>query len=204
MLNWFKKKSYQGIIFGMPSLLLSGSCSAAGGASQSKDLSGHPGSQALSQLRDIHMPLPIGWWPLAPGWYVLIILLIIVLMVAVLFLRRSYLHGQARRRALRLLAAYQQQYQREGNCQHISACISELLKRVALVYFPRKNVASLQGEAWILFLNETGKNVDFSQVRSQLLDVPYQRRGMAKDNDLTLLFSMTKKWINQRRKPCLN
>ena len=28
----------------------------------------------LAQLRDIHLPEPILWWPLAPGWWVLIVL----------------------------------------------------------------------------------------------------------------------------------
>jgi len=25
----------------------------------------------LSSLHDIHLPEAIGWWPLAPGWYLL-------------------------------------------------------------------------------------------------------------------------------------
>ena len=43
----------------------------------------------LDQLRDIHLPEAIGWWPLAPGWWLLIILVCLGLItLARLFLRR--------------------------------------------------------------------------------------------------------------------
>ncbi|WP_242602164.1 DUF4381 domain-containing protein [Legionella nagasakiensis] len=201
----FKKRIHQrGIVFLSSLLMLSGQCRAADEVLQGDNFSGHASNQALAQLRDIHLPSPIGWWPLAPGWYVFILFAIAMLGMVMIFLWRSYLNGQARRQALRLLSAYQQQYEREKNAQRISACISELLKRVALVYFPRKKVASLQGDAWISFLNETGKDVDFSQIRSQLLELPYQHKMVIKESDLSLLFNMAKKWINQRRKACLN
>ncbi|MGB4246521.1 MAG: DUF4381 family protein, partial [Pseudohongiellaceae bacterium] len=32
----------------------------------------------LSQLADIHLPEPIGFWPPAPGWWVLLVLLLVV------------------------------------------------------------------------------------------------------------------------------
>jgi len=156
----------------------------------------------LAQLRDIHLPQPVGWWPLAPGWYVLAILVLLMVFALGYIMRRYYLNGQAKRQALRLLTQYQQQHTRETNSQLTSARVSELLKRVALVYFPRARVASLQGESWLSFLNETGKGVDFNQVRYNLLEQPYHPH--ASDDSLHFLFSMAKKWISQRGKPCLN
>jgi hypothetical protein len=155
----------------------------------------------LSKLRDIHLPEPIGWWPLAPGWYLLVLLVIAILITIIFFLRRYYLNGSAKRDALRLLKIYQQQYQSEMNSQISSAHISLLLKRVALAYFPRARVASLQGDEWILFLNNTAKKLNFEEVRAELLEMPYQPQ---KDCDLGLLFEMAHTWIKQRRAPCLN
>ena len=156
---------------------------------------------ALARLRDIHSPLPVGWWPLAPGWYLLAILLLAAVITVIFLFSRHYLNGRARRQALRLLATYQQMHQQNANSQLSAARISELLKRVALVYFPRTTVASLQGDAWIMFLNDTSKGLDFKGVRTELLDVPYQPMLNC---DLNLLFNLARAWINQRRGPCLN
>ena len=89
-----------------------------------------PKAQELANLHDIHLPESIGWWPLAPGWYGLTLLLILILMVASFLVGRYYLNGRARRQALRLLTTYRQQHQRSPNSQLSTARVSELLKRV--------------------------------------------------------------------------
>lgn len=161
----------------------------------------NPLPRGLEELRDIHLPQPIGWWPLAPGWYFLAALIILLIILAIFFLRRYYLNSCAKREALALLKTYHNVYELDQNSQLSSAQVSELLKRVALSYFSRAEVASLQGDAWILFLNKTAKKLNFEEIRAELLEMPYQPR---KDCDLTLLFNMAKQWISQRRGPCLN
>lgn len=160
-----------------------------------------PQATELAKLRDIHLPEPVGWWPLAPGWYLLAILSIVSLITIIFFLWRYYSNGRARRHALSLLATFQQQYERDANSQLSAARVSELLKRVALVYFPREKVAGLQGESWILFLNTTATGLDFNSVRKELLEVPYHSM---RSGDLDALFIIARAWISQRRGPCLN
>ena len=31
-----------------------------------------PAPNPLDQLADIHLPDPVSWWPLAPGWWMLL------------------------------------------------------------------------------------------------------------------------------------
>lgn len=155
-------------------------------------------SPELDKLRDVHLPPPLDWWPLAPGWYIAATLFFIGVIILSVILRRYYVHGRAKRHALRLLTAYQQQ---DVNSQINCARISELLKRVALMYYPRQKVAGLQGEAWLDFLNNSAKGVDFTTVKVQLLERPFQP---PQSDNLQLLFKCARMWIKKQGKPCSN
>lgn len=157
--------------------------------------------ELLTKLHDIHLPKAIAWWPLAPGWYLLTIILLALLVALVYYFRRRYLNSRPRQQALQLLARYQQEYQKGASSQQTAAKISELLRRVALVYFSREQVASLQGEAWLSFLNHTAKSVDFNKLQQALIVQPYQT---LEATDLEPLFTATRTWIKQRGRPCLN
>lgn len=156
---------------------------------------------ALAQLKDIHLPASIAWWPLAPGWYVVFFLVLVFFSGLAFFVYRRYLNGRAKKQALALLENYVQHYDKEHNAQVTSARISELLKRVALVYFPREQVASMHGQEWVDFLNQTGKGLDFEAVKSMLLDSPFRVNEQV---NLQPLISQAKLWIKQRRGQCSN
>ena len=160
-------------------------------------------SPELAKLRDVHLPPPLDWWPLAPGWYVVATFVLISVIILSIVVRRHYVHGRSKRQALRLLTLYQQQ---DANSQISCARISELLKRVALMYYPRKQVAGLQGEAWLTFLNNTAKGVDFNAVKTQLLERPFQP---PQSDNLQPLFKCAGMWIKKQgkrriQKPCSN
>lgn len=157
-----------------------------------------PSSQdALLKLRDLKLPDPISWWPLALGFELLIVLALALIGGGIFYGRRVYSRGKARREALRLLSNYETQYQQGASSQEISACLSELLRRVALLYYPREIVAGLQGEAWLAFLNQTGAGIDFNAVKNALVVHPYQANQTV---DLMPLFSCAKRWIILRRR----
>lgn len=156
---------------------------------------------ALAQLKDIHFPTPVGWWPIAPGWYLLGFFLLILTMGLSYILYKKRESTKPKLRALALLASYKQQYERDKNSQMTSSQVSELLRRVALVYFPREQVASLHGESWLEFLDQTGKEIDFISVKSMLLDLPFKPSELV---NLDPLFSKVELWIKQRVTPCSN
>lgn len=157
-------------------------------------------SSALAALRDIHMPTPIGWWPPATGWIILGIMVILILIGIAGFLIRYVINNRAKRQALHVLASYQEAYLKQPQAQLTSARISELLRRVALVYYPRARVASLVGDEWVAFLHETGKQLDFNSVSVLLIECPYRPSGKY---DVSPLFHVAEQWIKQRSGRCL-
>jgi hypothetical protein len=99
---------------------------------------------SLDNLRDIIEPATVGWWPLAPGWWVVIGLLTVVAsMLAV----RSWQQWRAN--------VYRRAALRELQSATGVAAIAEILKRTALCVWPRNQVASLSGQAWCSWLGDT-------------------------------------------------
>ena len=62
----------------------------------------------LDQLRDIHLPEPISWWPPAPGWWILALASSVLLAWLLRFLYRRYKAKHYRRQALAQLKELQE------------------------------------------------------------------------------------------------
>jgi len=67
-------------------------------------------TQPTLNLRDIHLPDPISWWPIAPGWWMIIASVILV--IAVVFIAKNiYLKKQLNRDIKAELESIKKQYQ---------------------------------------------------------------------------------------------
>ena len=134
-------------------------------------------------LRDLHLPDVISWWPLAPGWWVVIALALIGLGFLLRAWLRTRARGAARRYALLQLSEIEQQYDEQRNLVAFGASLSELLRRTMLAYTPRENVAGLTGEEWLRWLDrDLAQPVFVEGPGRQLLDLPYRNP----DSDLSL------------------
>lgn len=102
--------------------------------------------EILEQLKDIHQSAPVGWWPLAWGWWVLLICLAILLVASVYVIRQHYLRRIAKNQSLKALSQIQAQAPDWAVQVHL------ILRRVCLSYFPTEHVAKLHGDAWLDFL----------------------------------------------------
>lgn len=158
----------------------------------------------LSELAGIHLPDPVGLWPLAPGWWILII----AILIAAFFLGRRFIAqwklNRGKMYALRELDKALQEFNTakaaapEGDWDQVKlnfvSEINSVLRRVALKKFPRHNPASLSGESWILFLRRSG---DASLLNDQLAQTLSQGRFAKHWNvDEDALYRMAYKWIS--------
>ncbi len=148
----------------------------------------------LQDLRDVHLPDPISWWPPAIGWWMILGLLIIgssLIIWAWGYCQRT----RPRRLALAQLRDVKLQYAAHPDDQWAISQLSHLVRRVALAMFPRSHVAGLSGQTWLQFLDTTGHTNQFSDGPGQALrSGPYQSYGHRAVSDLMPLIE---RWIRQ-------
>ena len=149
------------------------------------------------ELRDIHLPDPVSWWPLAPGWWILMLLIIALIAVAIIFipkLIKKIHHQPARNLALIEFKTIHQQYTSQQNSQILVQSLSVLLRRICMTYDSRENSASLTGTAWIKKLNSINPQQNFSdELITILLTAPYKEQY---EFNVQPLLDQCEAWIN--------
>lgn len=72
---------------------------------------------ALEQLRDIHLPQAVHWWPPAPGWWIVAALVLALTIWLVRYLQRRYRRQYFRSESQDLLKEIWHNYQQEHKQQ---------------------------------------------------------------------------------------
>ena len=157
-----------------------------------------PAPTSLDRLHDIVVPASVPWWPPAPGWYWV---LGFVLVLALWLLGKSFIRWQRNRyrREARAELARQEIMLRDPACRAAAlTAVAELLKRTALTAFPREEVATLTGSAWLEFLNRTGRTIAFTEGNGAVLEyAAYDPRTVAalEESKLNEIVSLVRGWI---------
>lgn len=139
--------------------------------------------QTALPLRDLHLPETVGWWPLAPGWWALIVVVAAGLGWLLLKYRQQRRLSAARRYALKQLKRYADSYRKHRNAVLLGAQLSELTRRTMLAYAPRAKVAGLTGEDWLAFLDRDLDRPHFRDGDGRpLIEWPYRGPGFQPDD----------------------
>ena len=156
----------------------------------------------LSGLRDWHLPNPVSWWPPAPGWWLVAGLLALGSVLAVRWWWRWRWQCASARSALRQLDVLKTTLATDGDRRRFMVGVSQLLRRLALVRFPREQVAGLSGDAWLGFLDATGGGSSFAQGAGRVLAESAYRADAAFDAefDPAQLSRIAAGWIHANRK----
>ena len=142
-------------------------------------------------LRDLHLPDPVGWWPLAPGWWFVLLLVAVGLAYLAWLAVKKWRRNAPRRFSLRQLARYEAEYLQHRNPVTLGKQLSELLRRSMLAYAPREHVAGLTGDAWLQWLDK-GMALPYFHTEGgkSLLELPYRDPdGDFSDIDIDALVS---------------
>ncbi len=154
----------------------------------------------LEQLRDIHLPDTVSLWPLAPGWWLVIIVLLITVAVGSTLLLKRYRRNAYRRSAISKLERLDR-YRHDGDFSNYLQQVNLLLRQTALSFSEREAIASLTGKDWLAFLDHSGNTSEFSQGAGKILaQGPYQKS--IDGNDLSQLHQLVSRWIEEHQPPC--
>ncbi len=145
-------------------------------------------------LRDIHLPDPVSWWPLAPGWWALMILLVVVVLLVMYFIQRYRNYKiSALYLAKQELERIKTNFSIKQDKPKLVKEISELIRRMSISLFPREESAGLTGKEWLKFLDESSTNNEFQNgIGRVLIEAPYQANPEFSSNELIDLIST---WI---------
>ncbi|MBE8166970.1 MAG: DUF4381 domain-containing protein [Shewanella sp.] len=144
---------------------------------------------ALQNMKDIHTPDPIGLWPLASGYWILIVLSIVILIGSYLLIRR-YMKQRAPKKAA--IKALNQIPTTHSNC---AVEVNAILKRAAMSYLSRSAIASIDGDVWYQWLDK-GLPVNAHGKFASLLNKRYQKDGLTTQENIELI-GLAKLWLSK-------
>jgi len=151
----------------------------------------------LAELRDLASPDAISLWPLAPGWWILAVLVLACIYFLSRKVQRTRRARAYQREAINEISAYWQQYLDKQNVSEYLQNLANLMKRTALSAYPNSNAASTSGDTWLAFLDstlpETGSDNRFqSEIGQLLITGPYRKHT---DTNPSELHALAEHWL---------
>lgn len=147
----------------------------------------------MELLHGLVEPQPVSMWPQTQGWWTLAAWLIAVVLIGVFhwlsWRRRNRYRREAGQELDRLALRAEEA---PGDA---AQAIAALVKRTALAAYPREKVASLAGDDWVQFLNETSNADSIVTNGSAAFATAAYRPGM----DGRELVAPARRWIQVHR-----
>jgi len=147
---------------------------------------------SLDNLHDIMVPEPVGLFPLAPGWIVLILLLLTLLFHFGWQRYLVYRKEQYRREALDELQAL-----KESGREHTLALLG-LAKRTGISAYCRERVAILSDDAWWDFMQSESRAKIPESLREVLVPFLYSDKDLDSRSYHTL-FTVVETWTKTHK-----
>ena len=144
------------------------------------------------ELRDIHLPTDPGYWPLAPGWWVLIVIILVLAYFVFKKLAKIQKTKHINNLMQQELLAVRESYKKHDNKHQLAVDISTLLNRFVIHVLKDSRACSLTGDAWIAYLNSRVQAQVFDEFKKELTQAQYQKEV---DFDVSRLFATVKNYF---------
>jgi hypothetical protein len=150
-----------------------------------------PQTDPVAGLVDIPLPPPVSLWPQTWESRVAAAVLVVGLVVAVAWLVRWWHVNRYRRAALSELVRIEEALDSTAPAG-LATALASLVRRTALAAFPREQVASLVGPAWLSFLDRTCGGHSFSGGPGRSLELAAYQPS---PDDSRALVGVVRHWI---------
>ena len=150
----------------------------------------------LAQLRDIHLAGEPSWWPLAPGWWIVIVLSLL----ALYFSWKWYVKAKTRRLpakiTLQKLESVFHQWQADNDDRQYLTQANTTIKQFCMHLFGRQQIASLHSDNWLDFLQQQSSSTLSHETLSTLGKARYQSHIEA---DVAGIHKQLCSWIQKNK-----
>jgi len=146
-------------------------------------------------LRDIILPMDIGVWPPAIGWWILVIIIPLFLYGGWRAYKRLTRQTVIKTAKAKLLAIGQSNI----SDQQVLQAISSWLRRVAMSINGREACAGLSGEDWLAFLDKSVDDSPFSNGVGRCLVDSLYAPSNTKDIDIKGLTELCENWLKGQK-----
>ena len=136
----------------------------------------------LANLRDIHLPGDVSWWPLAPGWWLLIVVVLALSVWGIMkwlqWRKRQMLMHEVKAELHRI----QSDYTEHQTARTLVTDCSQLLRRLVVLRIGRESGANLTGQDWRNYLSDVQSEAQADDTYLQLLSDGQYQRTVVLDN----------------------
>lgn len=148
--------------------------------------------ELLFSLRDIAPPVEPAWWHIAPVYFLAVVLLVTTGFLAIVWIRHKKAN-QTMQQAHNALLQIKQEYRDLDDRRTLVVKLSRWLKQVSILAFPERNPASLQGTAWLNFLDQSNSRVRFSDSCAELFSQTVYSRNP--EVDAQQIITLCESWL---------
>ena len=149
----------------------------------------------LSGLRDVHLPSLPSLWPLPVDFWIAItgmISFVVLIRLAWIRYHRLTAKKYANEEVERLMKKFPQDDYR------LATELSLLMRRIALMKYPREKVCALSGKTWREFLDKTTKKDFFKAEAGDIVEkIMFIPPEQFKNGHISELIEATKQWISE-------
>ena len=156
--------------------------------------------QQQINLKDIHLPDAVSWWPPAIGYWLIIAVILIIIMI---FFGMQTLRKRSatKRSALKEYSLIKDRYQSNANKKQLVTSLSELLRRAAISSYPLTDCASLTGKQWLTWLDKQLPNTKITFINGPgylLTNFNYSdSKDSGETGDIDNLLELSLSWLKK-------